>query len=189
LYLAAVQRGMIKIEAVGGASGAHALKAPFVADNYEQAKLVPITAPEIKLSADFAKADTDIGKRFANRLPVMQRANKPGATLNFRFKGTRASIYDIVGPDCGQVKVTIDDTPPKVVPRIDAYCTYHRLATLSLGSELKDEVHTVTIEIRPDQPDKAAILAKNGNKIDDPKRFDDTAFYPGAILLVGELVK
>ena len=32
-------------------------------------------------------------------------------------------------------------------------------------------------------------LQKNGNKIDDPKRFEGTAFYPGAILLVGEIVK
>jgi hypothetical protein len=50
-------------------------------------------------------------------------------------------------------------------------------------------VHTATITIHPQQPDKAAILAKNGNKIDKPERFDGHAFYPGAILLVGELVE
>ena len=48
---------------------------------------------------------------------------------------------------------------------------------------------TGIIEIHPDQPDKAAILAKNGNKIDKPERFNATAIYPGAILLVGDIVK
>jgi len=187
LYLQAVQRSMAIIEAVPTHATPHTLKAAFVADNYEYAKLVPVT--EASLSGGFAKAGSDIAKRFANRLPAMQRANAPGDTLTFKFKGTRASIYDIIGPDCGQVSVTVDDQPAKVVPRFDAYCTYHRLATLMLGSELPDTVHTVKIEVHGDQPAKAAILAKNGNKIDDPKRFDDRAFYPAAILLVGELVK
>jgi hypothetical protein len=45
------------------------------------------------------------------------------------------------------------------------------------------------VEIHPQQPDKAAILAKNKNTIDKPERFDGTAIYPGAILLVGEMAK
>jgi hypothetical protein len=32
------------------------------------------------------------------------------------------------------------------------------------------------------------ILAQRHEKMDDPKRYDGTAFYPGALLLVGELV-
>ena len=60
---------------------------------------------------------------------------------------------------------------------------------LQIGTELPDVVHTVKVEILPDQPDKAKILSQRNEKIDNPKRFDDTAFYPGAILLVGELVK
>jgi hypothetical protein len=50
-------------------------------------------------------------------------------------------------------------------------------------------VHTVKIEIHPDQPDKAKILALQKKTMDKPERFDGTAFYPGAILLVGEMVK
>ena len=36
---------------------------------------------------------------------------------------------------------------------------------------------------------KAKILAQRKQKIDDPKRFNDSAFYPGALLLVGDLVE
>ena len=49
---------------------------------------------------------------------------------------TRCAIYDIIGPDCGQVVVTLDDQPPRTVPRFDAYCTYHRLASLR-----RDTIH------------------------------------------------
>lgn len=183
LYLAAIVRSLPAIRAAGKA-GTHTLGAPMVADNYERAQLVPISAAT--LSAGFAK--DDMVKRFP-RLKDLHRAAKPGETITFKFKGTRAAIYDLVGPDCGQVIVTLDDQAPRIVPRFDAYCTYHRLATLMIGTELPDAVHTVKIEIHPEQPDKAAILAKNGNKIDKPERFDGTAIYPGAILLMGELVK
>lgn len=190
LYLQAVARSLDQIKAVAGKPVAHAIPAPFIASNYEQAKLLPISDATLSDGIVFLDPKTDaFGKRWANRMTSLHRAAKPGQTISFKFKGTRCGIYDMVGPDCGQVVVTLDGQPPRVVPRIDAYGTYHRLSTLLIGSDLADAVHTVKIEVHPDQPDKAAILAKNGNKIDKPERFDGTAFYPGAILLVGELVK
>jgi hypothetical protein len=122
-------------------------------------------------------------------MSALHTATQPGEALTFRFKGTRCAIYDIIGPDGGQVSITLDDQPPKLVPRFDAYCTYHRLSTLTLGSGLEDTLHTVKIQLHTDSPDKAAILAKNGNTMDNPARFDATAFHPGAILLVGEIVE
>ncbi|MBI5801320.1 MAG: SGNH/GDSL hydrolase family protein [Verrucomicrobia bacterium] len=190
LYLQAVARSLPVMREASKATGPHKLGAPFIATNYEHAKLLPISAAT--LSKDFslldAKADT-FGKRWANRMTALHKGSQPGATLTFKFKGTRAAIYDIIGPDCGQVIVTVDDQPPRTVPRFDSYCTYHRLATLSLGTELPDKVHTVRIEIHPQQPDKAKILATRNNTMDKPERFEGTAFFPGAILLVGELVK
>ncbi len=189
LYLAAIVRSLAPIRAASGKAGAHTLGVPLVADNYERAQLLPIS--DAKLSAGFAKLDPakdEMAKRYV-RLKDLHRAGTPGETITFKFKGTRAAIYDLVGPDCGQVIVTLDDQPAKIVPRFDAYCTNHRLSTLMLGTELPDAVHTVKIEIHPEQPDKAAILAKNKNTIDKPERFDGTAIYPGAILLMGEMVK
>lgn len=190
LYLQAIVRSLEPIRAASQQAGPHALPAPFIATNFEKAKLVPIT--EATLSPGFTFLDPvkdEFGKRWASRMTALHRGTQPGETIAFKFKGTRAAIYDLVGPDCGQVTLTLDNQPPKIVPRFDAYCTYHRLATLMIGSDLPDEVHTVKIEIHPDQPDKAAILAKNGNKIDKPERYNGTAIYPGAILLVGEMVK
>lgn len=190
LYLQAIARSLEPIKAASKEAIPHTLIAPLVADNYENAKLVPIT--EATLSKGFTLLDPvkdEFGKRWANRMTTLHRATQPGETITFKFKGTRASIYDLVGPDCGQVIVTLDDQPARIVPRFDAYCTYHRLSALLIGAGLTDTVHTVKIEIHPDQPDKAAILAKNGNKIDKPERFNGTAVYAGAILLVGDIVK
>ncbi|MCB1279361.1 SGNH/GDSL hydrolase family protein [Prosthecobacter sp.] len=190
LYLAAIVRSMEPIKAASKEPAAHTLGAPFIATNYEQAKLLPISKAALSPGFTLLDPKTDeFGKRWANRMTTLHKGSKPGETITFKFKGTRFSIYDIIGPDCGQVIVTLDDKPARIVPRFDAYCTYHRLSALMIGSDLEDTVHTVKIEIHPDQPDKAKILAKNGNKIDKAKRFDGTAFYPGAILLVGEIVK
>jgi lysophospholipase L1-like esterase len=190
LYLAAIVRSLEPIKTASKATGPHVLGAPFIATNYEQAKLLPIS--DATLSKGFTLLDPktdEFGKRWANRMTTLHQGSKPGETITFKFKGTRCSIYDIIGPDGGQVIVTLDDKPERIVPRFDAYCVYHRLSALMIGSDLEDAVHTVKIEIHPEQPDKAKILAKNGNKIDKPERFDATAFYPGAILLVGEIIK
>jgi hypothetical protein len=85
--------------------------------------------------------------------------------------------------------VRVDEGPEQVRPRFDAYCTYHRLATLMVAQGLSNTVHSVRITIDANQPDKAAILAQRQERIDDPKRYDDRAWYAGAILLVGDLVE
>ncbi len=190
LYLEAIVRSQPAILAASKTTGPHKLGEPFVADNYERASMVPITAANLSSGFVFLDSKTDeFGKKWANRMTALHKAVKPGETITFKFKGTRCAIFDIVGPDSGQLNVTLDEKPVQVVKRFDSYCMSSRLSAFVIGTELPDTVHTVKIEIHPDQPDKAAILAQRGGKIDKPERFDGTAFYPGAILLVGEIVK
>ena len=47
----------------------------------------------------------------------------------------------------------------------------------------------MVITIDSKVPDKAKILAQRAQKIDKPERFEGTAFFPGALPWVGELVK
>jgi lysophospholipase L1-like esterase len=189
LYLDAVVRSIPQIQSAGS-PGPHTLRKPLRADNWEQAAMVPLN--RVKLSSGWQKLDPKthtLAKRFAHRMPELYKANRPGETIDLRFRGTHLKIYDLLGPDCGQVTIRIDERNPVVKPRFDAYCTYHRLATLSVASDLPNTVHTVSLEIHPDQPDKAEILKKRNQKIDNPKRYDDTAWYAGAILIMGELVE
>ncbi len=189
LYLAAIVRSMMRIKGTGR-PGPHAVPAPLQKDNWEDARMVPLE--QLKLSPDWRRLDPTrdgLAKRFGHRLPGLWKADKPGETLRFRFRGKAAAIYDLVGPDCGQIIVRLDDRPPVVRPRFDAYCTYHRLSKLQIAAGLPDGVHSVICTVDAKQPDKAAILARRHLKIDDPKRFDGTVWYAGALLLRGELVE
>ena len=56
-------------------------------------------------------------------------------------------------------------------------------------SNLPDTVHSATMTIDSKQPDKVELLAKRNSTMDDPNRFDDTAWYAGNLLLVGELIE
>ena len=186
LYFEAVVRSLAKLRQVGE-PGPHRLPAPLVADNWEAAKMIPLS--RAKLSAGWRRLESPadrLAKSFGDRLPEVWQAGQPGESLSFRFRGTTVRIYDLVGPDCGQVSVALDDQPPVVKARFDAYCTYHRLASLPIGEGLPDRVHTVKVTVHPEQPDKAKILGERGEKMDDSARFDGTAWYAGAILLIGE---
>lgn len=191
LYLEAVVRSMARIKAEGK-PGPHALPEPLAADNWEKARMVPLSA--VQLSGGWQKLDESnaMAKNWLKRMPEFWKADKAGAAVAFRFKGTAASVYDLLGPDCGQVRVTLDDAAPVIRPRFDRYCTYWRLATLGIGRGLPEEVHSVKIELLPDPPDKARIF-KDGkqtaeNPADNPK-YAPNNWYAGAILLVGDLVE
>jgi lysophospholipase L1-like esterase len=194
LYLECIVRSMAQIERTGRV-GRHRLPQPLVADNWEQAKLVPLSA--VKLSSGWQKLDPNtpsLAQRFKSRLPELWKADKPGETITLRYKGTALMVYDLLGPDCGQVSIQFDNKPPVVQARFDAFCTYHRLAALPVAADtVPDAVHTITIHILPDQPDKLTILhqrKENANlKELDPKAYNDTAWYAGAILHIGDIVE
>jgi S-formylglutathione hydrolase FrmB/lysophospholipase L1-like esterase len=189
LYLEAVVRAFDRIEKVGK-PGPHSLAAPYVADNWEAARMIPLS--HARLSPGWLRlnaATNSLARSFGARLPELWEAREPGESVSFKFRGTTARIYDLLGPDCGQVTIAVDNGSPVVTPRFDAYCTYHRLATLSVAEGLPEGVHSVKITIHKEQPDKARILSERHEKMDDPKKFDGTTWYAGGILLIGELVE
>lgn len=189
LYLQAVVRSLGPIETASRPTGPHRLPSAFTASNYEQAKMLPITAATLSPGVAPRDPKTDaFAQQWSKRLPAVVRLTQPGESLTFRFKGTRCALYDVIGPDGGQVQITLDDRPPEVRPRFDAYCTYHRLSTLLVGSDLPDTVHTVRIELLVAAPDKAKILSQRNQTIDRPERYAGLTFNPGAILLVGEML-
>jgi hypothetical protein len=189
LYLEAMVRSAPLLKAAGK-PGPHSFGAPYAADNWEEAKLAPLSRARLGAGWEKLEAPTNaLARNFGNRLPELWKADQPGTSLTFRFRGTLAGIYDLLGPDCGQVTVTVDDRPPVVRPRFDAFCTYHRLATLMIGAGLSNTLHTVKIEVHPDQPDKVKILSQRRETMDDPRRFDGRAWYAGALMVIGEVVE
>lgn len=164
---------------------------PFVADNMEQAKMVEIR-PEM-LSGSWTKLpDSDSKARaFSNRMGTMWYAHEPGDTLKFKFKGTCCQIYDLLGPDGGQMWITVDGRKSsRPTPRFDSYCTYHRIATLGVFNGA-DGVHTVEIAVDKDQPSRQSVafrLKDPAKELAEPK-YQGTKFWPAKIMLIGDLVQ
>jgi len=190
LYEEALERSMPAIIAASGKAAPHTLVPPYNPKNYDRSVMLPIAAgpqpgPWTKLPPDEGQ-----GKSFANRVDSLWKA-EPGATLSFSFKGSAVKMYDLLGPDCGKIEVTLDG---KVFAanRIDPYCTYWRLALLGVGNDLDDTaVHNVTVKVLPDKLDKAKILFPQNlpDLEENPAKYEGANWYAGAIFIIGDLVK
>jgi lysophospholipase L1-like esterase len=191
LYFQAIVRSLGPIAAASRVPGPHKLKSPLFADNYENAKLIPIE--RATLSKAFApidlKTDNEF-KYFGALMRSLYRGEHPGDSVTFTFQGTTAAIYDVIGPSSGQVVITVDNQPPRVVSRFDPFCFLgYRPGVLPIATALPDGPHRVKIEIHPEEPDRTKILGAKSKNLDRPERFHGTSFFPGAILLIGDLIK
>ena len=169
------------------------LATAFVDNHWQAAKMVPITEEMLTGEWEQLPADDSLARGFGGRMGPLWYSGSPGSKITFRFRGSQAKLYDLLGPDGGQVIVTVDDeTRDKPVPRFDSYCTYHRIATLAVATELDPaETHTVTLEIHPDQPDRTPVafrLKAPDTELKAPK-FQGTNVRASQILLLGDLVE
>lgn len=175
-----------------GKPGAYTPPAPLFAGNWENTAALPLDTPGINLSGDIAllPADNALARQFARRLPKIWKLSA-GASIEFKFKGSKVMFYDLLGPDCGILEVTLDGKTSEL-RRFDAYCTYRRLAIGGIGDNLDPEaVHSVKITATGKPFDKRAILFER-NRADfdkDNAKYAPLVNYIGTIFLVGELVR
>ena len=174
-----------------GTAGAAKLPAPMLATNWENTTSVSLDAPGIKLSgpAKQLPGTNSIARSFAGRMPKIWKL-EPGSTIEFKFRGTKAMLYDLYGPDTPYYEVEIDGKA-REMRRFDGYCTYHRLALCGLADNLPDAVHTVKITVLPKKIDRREILFER-NRADfdkNPDKYAPLNGYAGQLFLVGELVK
>ncbi len=193
LYRASITNGFTQMKDTWKKPSNHAAKlaTPFVEDNMENAKMVEIT-PDM-LSGSWTKLPQTDGKMksFSKRMGQIWAATTPGDTLKFKFKGTHCCIYDLLGPDGGQVWITVDGKKKKSPsPRFDSYCTYHRISTLWVYSG-KDGEHTVEITVDKDQPSRQSVAfrLKDPEKELAAEKYQGTKFWASKIQIVGDLIK
>ncbi len=168
------------------------LDKPYVDDHLQAAKMVPLDQSMLSSEWKQLTEDDTLSKRFGKRMGTLWEATKPGSKLTFKFRGSAAKLYDLLGPDGGQVIVTVDgERREKVVPRFDSYCTYHRIATLHVASGLDpNTIHTVTIEVDSNQPDRQSVAFR----LKDPEvelkapKFQGTNIRASQILVLGDIV-
>ncbi|MDQ8194572.1 GDSL-type esterase/lipase family protein [Coraliomargarita sp. SDUM461004] len=186
LYTDALIRSLKKIQKTTG-KVQHKLMTPMRADNLENAQQIPLISEY--LSGDYTDMRREGSKRFQKEMKQLYRL-APGATLSFKFKGTEVAIYDWLGYDSSQIEITLDGQT-SIRTRMDGYCTYQRLARLSVGNNLEDRIHTVSIRVLDTELDKRDILFER-NRADydkNPAKYTPHYWYAGAIFIVGELVE
>lgn len=168
------------------------LEKTFIDDNFENAKLVPIK--ESQLSGNWAPLpkDSDLNWMKSRLGDEVFVSDEPGAKLTIRFKGSHLGIYDVLGPNGGQVSITVDgvafDAPR---PRFDSYCVYWRLATLPIAADLDPNVeHVVCIEIDEDEPSREPVafrLADPETELASPKYRGRNVWF-GPIMIIGDVL-
>lgn len=196
LYTDVLTRSLETIEAAAGSRKRDGVPAARRPDNWERARLVPVSAD--MLEGDWQRAEPDgdpLAKQFAGRMPVLWKTTTAGSRLEFRVRvpeaegveRRRAAVYDLLGPGSGVVEVRVDGGAPRRVPRIDGYCTYWRIATVSLG-DLAPGEHLIEVALTDEAPDKKSILFER-NRADlekDPAKYGPNAWYASGLLIFGE---
>jgi hypothetical protein len=167
------------------AARAAALEKPFRPGHLELARQVAITPA--MLGGEWERLEPGA---FGQHFDDIWFTRTPGARLTFRFKGTEASIFDLMGPDTGRVRVTIDGEDKGERQQVDRWCYYQRLSALPLASGLEDAEHTVTVELLPEPPDRTEPIeeAKRLGQL-KPEEFEGVALRFGWIRIVGEAVE
>ncbi len=169
------------------------LARPFVENHWQAAKMMPVAEKMLSGEWTALAEDNSLAKRFGNRLGTIWETEEPGSRISFRFRGSQAKLYDLLGPDGGQVAIAVDgQRRERLVPRFDSYCTYHRLATLAVASGLDaEEVHTVTVEVHPEQPDRSPVAFRLKDPDAELKadKYQGTRLRVGQVMLLGELVE
>ena len=193
-YLESIKAGFAAMEGLPPVDHGPSLATPFIEGNMENAKLVEIK-PSM-LSGDWTTLPCGVKKydalrHFSKRLgDTIYIARKPGSKISFKFKGTQCQIYDLVGPDCAQIWITVDgQRRAKPAVRFDSYCTYYRISSLYVGGG-KDEVHTVEVEVDSQQPSRKSVAfrLKDPEKELKGEKFDGTTWIVGKIMLIGDIV-
>jgi len=159
----------------------------FAVDNHEHARLMGVT--EAMLEGEWRKLpESDpLWSRCRRHFDVIWLTETPGASLTFTFRGTSASLFHLIGPDTGRVRISVDGRQIGDRYRLDRWCYFQRLSGLDLTGRLADGEHTVRLELLPDAPNRMVAMdeARKLGKYEDGM-FDGTRLRIGWIRVLGQ---
>jgi len=188
LYTEAILRSLPIIEKVSCADHSRRTPSPMMADNLENAKMIPIT--EARMTGPWQKLNrVSAGGRSFRRFLNELWSGDAGAELSFRFRGRRVLIYDLLGPDGCLLQISVDGLLKKTM-RFDGFCIYHRLSALNVCNTTDSEnIHTIQIKVLPERIDKEHILFEHhrNDLHEHPEKYRDQKWHAAGIFLDGEI--
>lgn len=210
LYAEAIARAMMQLQNIAEIR-IHQLPNPLIADNWEDAKMldpksIAIFGPEWETVNPKA---FEFLKSFSGWFPYVMKAEKPGASISFKFNGTMLGFFDIGGPEVGQIELEIDGvkvnfeqkgsinyianqnkTDSKAINRFNKFCN-NRYRGQCVFIKTESGSHQVVVSISADIPDKTKIL--ESSQLSDitmnPNKYNRSVFYLGKILIRGNVIQ
>ncbi|WOO40063.1 SGNH/GDSL hydrolase family protein [Rubellicoccus peritrichatus] len=191
IYFEQVQKALPELLKTGQAR-AHAIPEALEPNNFEDARMIPITETNFTGSwTTLNDLDGPTPNRLKNRADNIWVGKSPDASLSFKFKGSYIGIFGARGPDSGAYDFSIDGNL-KESSSFDKYCTYHRLSSDTLAAGLSDQVHEVKINTSDRQIDKLSQLKERNSENDylkNPEKYADNNLYLSALMIRGELIE
>jgi len=159
---------------------------PMQADNFENARLAPIRPSMLSGPWRELSPEHPLRKRFAAHFDTIWETTTPGARLTFRFRGTEAGLFALMGPDSGRIRVIVDGKEIGERGSADRWCYFQRFCGLTCASNVPEGEHRVEVELLPTPPDRSEAIAE-ARRLGQfkPGMFDGVALRVGWIRLVG----
>ncbi len=113
-------------------------------------------------------------------------AEKPGSAMSFDFYGTKVGVFDIGGPEMGQLEIYVDGKRQAVINRFNRFCN-NRYRGQYFYVDTKAGRHHIEFRVSGEIPDKRAILG-DGQLEDitaNPSKYNRSVVYLGKILVKG----
>jgi lysophospholipase L1-like esterase len=190
IYASAIYRSLKKMMALP-IDKKQLLPEPMIADNWEDAQM--LSTEMVRFSKGWTKTatanETNL-KQFTPWFPFVMRSETPGAFFSFSFTGTKIGVFDIGGPEVGQLDIVVDGKKIKPLNRFNGWCNNRYRGQFDFV-EVGPGTHTVECSISPEIPDKKAILgaAKSADITANPEKYNRSVIYLGRILIRGKLMK
>lgn len=184
---------------------------PLLANNWEDAKMLnPKKIASFKGNwKTIQPSKSDDLKRFYGWFPYLIKASEPGSSFSFKFEGNAFGLFDIGGPEVGQLEIELDGKPLRfkkqrkatyiqskdltsdyLMNRFNKFCN-NRYRGQYFVMKVNPGKHEVKIFISENKSDKINILGKN--QLTDihefPEKYNKTEVLLGKILIKGKILK
>jgi len=150
-------------------------------------------------------------KKFAGWFPSVLTSSHQGSTLSFAFDGDMFGLFDIGGPEMGQLEIYVDGqmirlknvkdgnsryyeatdlTGSHYLNRFNRYCNNRYRGQYEL-IKVEPGLHQVTLKLSDNKADKRKILGEK--QLDDitanPEKYDKTYIMLGQLLVRGKIAE